>query len=194
MNLKLIKTPEPLTRPNDTCLILGDGRSAPQDMYSFLEWGVPHDVISIGRSINLYEGNILHWANVDGSDSKWWAEHLPLKNNGKMPLRHTIGELDWYDVIWDDGLPDGSAWHGSTALFAALIALQMDYHKIILAGCPLDEAGHWYHNDDQKGPIWEGGTYRRWLDFSEEDDAVRVRSMSGYTAKIVGHADRRWLG
>jgi hypothetical protein len=193
MNLTLVRTTIPLNRTNDIALVLGDGRSAPQDMYTFLEWKLPHDVISIGRSINLYEaGPIQHWANVDGADSKWWSEHLPGKNHGRVPCRHTLGELDWYDCIWDDGMPDGSVWNGSSALFSVLIALQMGYRRVVMAGCPLDTEGHWYHNDDVKGPVWRGEDYRAWLDFSQEDEAVQVRSLSGYTAKIVGYADRRW--
>lgn len=182
-----------MTRNHDTVLILGDGRTAPADMHRFLNHEIPHDVISIGRSVNLYDGDVQHWANVDGADSKWWAEHLPPKNSGRCPVRHTIGELEWYDCIWDDGLPDGTPWNGSSAMFATLIALHMEYRKIVLAGCPLDENGHWFSPENERGPIWEGGTYRAWLDFSQEDDAVRVRSMSGYTAKIVGEVTRSWL-
>ena len=193
MMLKLIKSPVELTRTHDTALITGDGRTCTHDIYEFLQYKVPHDVISIGRSINVYDGPIQHWANVDGADSKWWAEHLPLKNNGKVPLRHTIGDMPWYDVIWDDGLPDGTLWQGSTALFATLIALHMGYLKIVLAGCPLDENGHWYHDEDVKGPTWEGSTYRKWLDLSTDDDFSKVRSLSGYTAKIVGQVHRDWL-
>jgi len=194
VSLKLIKTIEPLTRNHDVVLITGDGRSCPSDIYRFLDWKVPHDVISIGRSINLYEGNINHWANVDGADSKWWSEHLPAKNGGRVPLRHTLGDIPWYDCIWDDGKPNGSVWQGSSSLFATLIAVYLEYRKIILAGCPLDEAGHWFSPENESGPTWEGGTYRAWLDFSNEDDAVRVKSLSGYTAKIVGEATKEWIG
>ena len=179
---------------NDTVLITGDGRTCLEDISDFVNWNIPHDIISIGRSINLITSRVHHWANVDGADSKWWCEHLPAKNDGKIPLRHTLGELEWFDCIWDDGLPDGTPWQGSTAYFATLIAIFMNYRKIVLAGCPLDENGHWYHDEVEKGPIWEGGTYRRWLDFSVDDDeAYRVRSMSGYTAKIVGQAYRDWV-
>lgn len=193
MRLSLTRAIEPPRKINDVALITGDGRSCPDDIFRFLEWKIPHDVFSIGRSVNLYEGRIHHWVNVDGADSKWWAEHLPAKNAGKLPARHTLGECEGYDVIWDDGQPDGAVWYGSTALFAVLIALYMEYRKIVLAGCPLDELGHWYFGEEHKGPKWEGATYRAWLDFSQEDEATKVKSLSGYTAMILGEANKESL-
>jgi hypothetical protein len=174
-------------------LITGDGRSLHSDMGKFFAWRVPHDVVSIGRSIKEYPGRVLHWANVDGADSKWWADNLPKRNNGDFPIRHSMGDLPWYDVDWEakDEIvftKEDSSWHGSSALFAVYVALALGYEKIILAGCPLDGRGHWWHGPEHSGPRWTGETYQAWLEFSLTPEAEKVRSLSGYTAVIVGNA------
>jgi hypothetical protein len=78
-------------------------------------------------------------------------------------------------------------WHGSSALFSVLIGLEMGYTRIYLAGCPLDSKGHWYFPDEDYGPRWTMETYQAWLDFMDTPEAQRVRSLSGYTAKMLGN-------
>jgi hypothetical protein len=174
-------------------LVTGDGRTLHRDLANFLVWKAPHDVISIGRSIKVYPGKVMHWANVDGADSKWWAEHLP-----GSPIRHTMGEQPWYDADWtiqdEYRVPWDDSWHGSSALFAALIALAMGYNRVVLAGCPMDVKGHWWQGEDKTpGPRWPGESYQAWFEFAALSDGARVRSLSGYTAAILGEPFREWV-
>lgn len=196
MKLEVSKYKKVFERGKDVILITGDGRTLPEDLGKFLSWNIPHEVMSIGRSINKYPGDVHHWANVDGADSRWWAENIPLKNQGEMPIRHSLGELAGYDIDWEiKDCPwgmDEILWHGSTSLFAAYISIAMGYQKVVLAGCPLDSEGHWYFGPEHKGPRWTGETYQAWLDFAREPEAQKVRSLSGYTAQIVGEAAREW--
>ncbi len=187
MRIKLHRAKVLLQRRNDVALVTGDGRTLPDDLERFLGRGVPHDVISIGRSINFYPGTILHWANVDGNESKWWAENLPLKNRGVLPIRHSLGDFDWYDVDWDDGKDKQAAWYGSSALFAVLAALEMGYQRIVMAGCPMDGEGHWFYGPEIKGPEWRPEDYQVWIDFARTDGAKRVKSLSGFTKEILCH-------
>ena len=190
MRLKIHASTVTLKRNNDLALITGDGRSLPDDLRTFLKWGLQHDVLAIGRSINLHPGRVGHWLNVDGADSVWWAEHLELKNDGKMPIRHTMGECKGYDVDWDDGRVTNEPWSGSTALFAVYVALEMGFQKIVLAGCPLDSKGHWFYPPEELGPIWTEETYKAWRDFSKTPEADRVRSLSGFTRETLGLATK----
>ena len=201
MKLKIHEAKVEVHPENDVALITGDGRTFPEDMKTFLDWKVPHDVMAIGRSINLYPGRVMHWANVDGSESIWWAEHLPIKNDGKMPIRHTLGECRGYDIDWDvidEPLWEKDAnvmWHGSTALFATLTCITLGYKKIILAGCPLDSKGHWYFDNlpNNTGPRWLPETYQVWFEFAKNSGSEKVKSLSGYTSQIVGMATKEWL-
>ncbi len=181
MDLQMIKCGKVnLKRDHDYLLITGDGRPLPCDIETFLQFHIPHDVMAIGRSIKAYPGNIKHWVNVDGPGSKWWAEHLP-----HPAVRHTIGECEGYDVIWDDSQPDGEPWYGSSALFATLIGLILGYKGIVLAGCPMDREGHWYFGEEHKGPEWREEDFEIWKDFARLPQAKRVKSLSGFTREVL---------
>lgn len=151
----------------------------------FLGHNIKHDVMAIAKSYKQYPGEILHWAMVDGNVHKWWAEHLPLVNNGGFPIRHTLGDCEGFDTLWDDGKSTDALWYGSSALFATLVALSLGYEQIVLAGCPMDNKGHWYFCDEYDGPEWREEDYRAWREFSETDEAKKVSSMSGFTKEVL---------
>uniref|UniRef100_A0A6M3KFL3 Uncharacterized protein n=1 Tax=viral metagenome TaxID=1070528 RepID=A0A6M3KFL3_9ZZZZ len=184
-------------------LILGDGDSMPSDLKTFLSWGIPHDVGALGRGIKDYPGKVQHWFNADGDSAIHWARNLP---NGLDTIKHSFGEIDGFDVDWDITQHDyhfdiitgekALRTHGSSALFGTFAGLHIGYEKIVLAGCPLDTNGHYYWPDKRKetlGPIWLGFDFMAWLDFAEMPEADRVRSLSGYTAKMIGEATREWV-
>lgn len=196
MRLKLVKAHKPLVTHNPIVMITGDGASLPEDVKRFRELCQEYDTACIGRSIKFVDPPVDHFVDVDCAESIWWAKNLPDKwRNG--PLRHTMGEMDGYDVDWEvEGCPwDQSevVWHGSTSLFAAMICLELGYKKVILAGCPLDRKGHWYFPPEHKGPNWTAECYIAWMDFSQQPEASRVRSLSGYTKIIMGDVTKEWL-
>jgi hypothetical protein len=190
-------------RGHSVLLITGDGRTLHEEMEKFFSWEIYHDAGCIGRSVKEYPFSVNHWFNADGPGSEWWAKNLPERAKGA--LCHTMGNIDGFDIDWDMEQPDyhyaeitGEHTvrnHGSSALFAALAAIAMGYKKIVLAGCPLDTEGHWYWPQKREtlGPIWLGLDYMAWLDFAQELDSYKVRSMSGYTAKIIGKASKEWI-
>ena len=119
-------------------------------------------------------------------------------------ITHTLGPVDGFDVDWEIEQDDYNyerltgergRLHGSSALFAALAGVAMGYDRIVLAGCPLDTGGHWYfepEGPETLGPIWLGVDFAAWIDFSLMPEARKVRSMSGYTARILGTARKTW--
>ena len=190
-------------RHSDRIVILGDGRSMPEDYGLVSGWRVEHDLGAIGRSIRATDGLAQHWFNLDGETAIAWGKQLKETSNNGL-LTHTVGPVDGFDVDWDVQQPDYNyerithergRFHGSSALFATLAAIEMGYRRIVLAGCPLDTEGHWYFEPmdaDTLGPLWLGIDYMAWLDFAKLETAKRVRSMSGYTADIIGKATREW--
>lgn len=184
-NAKVNPKPE-----NRVALITGDGRCLQKDLDTFLMWETPHDVFAIGRSINVCPGRVKNWVNVDGPECINWAENLPRKDNGKMPIRHTLGDVRGYDVDWDiidevKWAPDEEVkWHGTSSLFAVYVALALGYDKITLAGCPMDMKGHWFFPDDT-GPRWNGEEFMAWLEFAKTPESKIVQSLSGYTKQIL---------
>ncbi len=177
-------------------LVLGDGLSMPDDLGRFLSFKVKHDAASLGRSYQRYPGLIRHWFNADGTGAKQWAESLPQET-----IKHSCGDMPGFDVDWEvtqddyhhqDITGEAGRLHGTSSIFAALAAIEMGYGRIVLAGCPLDTKGHW-HSPDHYGPSWFGMDFMAWLDFAKEKNAAKVRSMSGYTARVLGSPDKEWL-
>lgn len=190
MNFRMVRCGKVnFKRENDNLLITGDGRTLPDDLAKFFHLQLPHDVMAIGRSIKMSFGEVKHWVNVDGPGSKWWAEHLP-----GQPIRHTIGECAGYDCIWDDGLPDGEPWYGSSSLFAALIGLTLGYKALFLAGCPMDMEGHWYFGKEHRGPEWREEDFEAWREFTRLPMPGIVRSLSGFTKEVLCQQNQRNRG
>jgi hypothetical protein len=80
-------------------------------------------------------------------------------------------------------------WGGSSGLFAVQVARHLGYDRIVLAGVPMDDSAHFNSPD----PLEKHERYRRaWLAHRAEI-APYVRSMSGWTSKVLGKPDFEWL-
>lgn len=200
---KLHKSNKAITPKSDVLLVIGDGRSMPDDLACFRGWNVAHDTGSIGRSIKHLGYDANHWWNADGETAIAWVQAIKAQSRNGL-VTHTMGEVNGFDADWDIEQPDyhfedithqKGRIHGSSAMFAALTGIELGYKKIVLAGCPMDHEGHWYfeQNRETLGPMWIGVDFMAWIDFAKEQEASRVRSMSGYTAKILGQAEREWI-
>jgi hypothetical protein len=181
-------------------LITGDGNTLKDDVREFESWGLPHDLYCTNRSLLFFERQIDHWAAIDIEESCWFSQNVNQKVEPDKPiLRHTIGECPVaYDIWWEMDY----AWEndfqrrvfvGNTGYFAILTALNMGYEKVVLAGMPIDGNPHWYEPEEKEGPNWNGLTYRQWMDFKmKHEKAGQVKSLSGYSAFILGHATKEW--
>jgi len=74
---------------------------------------------------------------------------------------------------------------GSSALMGVMAGLRIGYKKIVLCGCPMEGAN----------PNHPGADYSmfqsKWVEKREE--LFNVRSMSGFTADLLGEPTREWL-
>jgi len=185
---------------HDILLITGDGRTLPDDLERFLSWNLSHDVMCIGRSIQLYPGQVTHYSDVDADAGKWVVENLARTYPDKGdPVTHTLGDVEWFDIGWEvEDQPiqsDEVLWHGSTALFSVLVGLSLGYDRIVLAGCPMDSKGHWYFSEDVEPrglPKWTPESYQVWFEFAKHPKSYNVRSMSGYTKTLLAPATAEW--
>lgn len=161
-------------------------------------WEILHDTMCIGRSIKAYPFHVEHYVEVDADAGKWVLENLAKNHPDKgNPVTHALGQVEWVDVCWDSDdidIPlEDVRWHGSTALFGALIGLEMGYSCIILAGCPMDKNGHWYFGPGNKGPSWQYSDIVAWLEFQKCESAKAVKSLGGYTQQILGGVSKQWV-
>lgn len=188
---------------HDTVLITGDGHTLPDDLERFDAMKIPHDLYCVNRSIKAVKRPVTHWAAIDSEEAMWLAENLPPEAmpEGHRMVRHVIGICrGGYDYFWEVGkaTPDDAKslmmWCGSTSYFAVLSSIWMGYQKIILAGVPLDRGPHWYDPPDNlTSPKWVGEVYTTWMDFAQMSKAKKVRSLSGYSAFILGEPTKEWL-
>ena len=189
---------------SDTVLLTGDGHTLPNDVRAFEAFGVKHDVYCVNRSALYFQRPINHWGAVDAEESMWFSEHCngAIKPPGHTIVRHTFGDLGIaYDVGWEvdefeyETELQKHIWLGNTGYFGILTSIAMGYDKIVLAGMPMDGLGHWYeHPEDTPAPQWLGKCYQQWMDFKTKvADSVKVRSMGGYSAFILGEATREWI-
>jgi len=144
-----------------------------------------------------------HWAAIDVEEAVWFTRYSNSKNEDlKKPIiRHTIGQQSWaFDCYWQMDIDFENEFQrrvltGNTGYFAVLTCIQMGYSKMVLAGMPLNMEPHWYEPlDEPEGPNWNGWCYTQWMDFAMKvPEAKNVRSLSGYSAFILGEATKDWV-
>ncbi len=78
----------------------------------------------------------------------------------------------------------------SSGIFAAKVALEDGHDRVILAGIPMDrEAGHF-----TRGKEWaQRDSFTLGFEIAVPHLLDRVKSMSGYTRKILGAPSAEWL-
>jgi len=195
-------------RKCDIVLITGDGHCLAQDVKTFNSWAIPHDIYAVNRSLVFHERQVDHWAAVDIEETAWFTQHISGKiEPDKFILRHTLGEevkwgdvdsLGLFDVYWKMDYKFENDYQrrtfvGNTGYFAMLTAIKMGYKKIVLAGIPIDFGPHFYDPPEMDGPQWGGMTFAQWMDFKMfVPEADKVRSMSRYSAFILGTATKEW--
>ena len=176
-------------RIRSVVLIIGDGWCLPGDMAQFFRLSPErHDVFAVNRAINYYN-HCKHWGAADGDEAVYQATQLKMQHPGLC--RHTLmPEIPGFDVFWEPHDKPAEDWRGNAGLFAAEACVGMGYKKIVLAGVPMDNNGHWY-DPLLKGPVWKEDAYKRWKIFKET--LSPVRSMSGWTKKLFKGPTEKWL-
>ncbi len=179
----------------DILLILGDGSNVLKDIEAWYELsaGIPYDTMCVNYSAMICPHPFEHYAAGDAHmpDMQRVAKSLP-----KEVIKHAWnpGCLG-FDVRW---LKNGrGGWNGTSANLAFKIGLALDYTRIVLAGCPMDNSGNWYKpmipsndikaNKDHRHHLW------KWMEIACRPVGKFVRSMSGNTMDVLGCPTRNWL-
>ena len=174
-------------------IIVGSGRCVWDDLEKL--WPITDDVMCVNDMIIHYPGEIDHVFSCDGYMLKhWWdARRPPYRDQfKKIPQFHTVNN--------DQDVPKGyNLWAfaggGTSGLAACFAGIGMGYEHIVLCGVPIDNEGHyweapWGKTNFQReianstGQI-RGDGRRFWVNAKEKFNG-RVKSMSGYTKKLLG--------
>ncbi|MGB3833788.1 MAG: hypothetical protein WA975_18205 [Mesorhizobium sp.] len=177
-------------------LILGSADCVEEDAEAALALFDPDCVIAVNDMIARWPGSIDHAVTLHVENlPRWLKARAALQSDRPVTWSHTgcrgQGRLSQLaDNVLDD-------WSGSSGLLAVRVALELG-HAAVLCGIPMDSRRH---VPGQSATTWSGqpwpqgqiDTYRKgWLDHLDQI-APRVRSMSGWTAELLGTPDQDWL-
>lgn len=173
-------------------VILGDAAGVHDDFRSamavFRDAGAEPDAIAATNNIGIdWTGHLDYWATLHPLPCRDWpgmedalARRLKAGRNRPQTWAYKPGR--GVDRSTSD-------WGGSTGLFTVKVLLEEGFTRIVLAGVPLTQDPHYY--DDR--PWAEAKNFRsRWLR-NIEAISPYVRSMSGWTAEILGEPTAEWL-
>ena len=146
----------------------------------------PHMIVATNYAGTRHPGDLDAWVSLHPD---FFANALPRRLNAGMnkpllyaPAKHT--DTPGIKAV-------ASRWDGSSALYAAQIAMkQLKADRVILCGCPLDsEAGH----IAVPGAWGDPECYRAGFVAALPEIEHKVRSMSGWTADILGSPHPDWI-
>lgn len=135
-----------------------------------------------------YPGQVDHWATFHPEKMPDWITRRLVEG------RPHVAEL-W--TAAHKAVPAGLTFRrvdsrgGSSGLLAVFVALDLGADKIVCCGCPMEARGEHYHTP---GRWAEATKYRHaWERESIQARFERVRSMSGFTRRLLGVPDGAWL-
>jgi len=180
----------------DVLLIIGDGTHVLKDIeawYELAEGVVEYDTMCVNYGALVCPHEMQHYAAGDAHmrDMQRVAQSLPDSVSKHAWNPRAIG----FDVRWVRNGRGG--WNGTSGNLAYKIGLALDYTRIVLAGCPMDNSGNWYCDQIPEDDIKAGKDHRhhlwKWMEMSLRPIGRFCRSMSGNTRDMFGEPTREWL-
>ena len=181
----------------EVLLILGDGANLLEDIeawYNLAQGLVEYDTFCVNYSARICPHPFQHFGAGDAHmpDMQRIAKSLP-----KEVVKHAWNPGSYgFDVRWVRNGRGG--WNGTSTNLAFKIGLALDYTRIVLAGCPMDDSGNWYKDLIPKDDIKAGKNYHhhhlwKWMEIACRPVGRFIRSMSGNTADLLGKPTAEWL-
>lgn len=180
----------------DVCIIVGDSTKVLEDMgawYDLAEGIVAYDTMAVNYSALIIPHEFEHFAAGDA--------HMPDMRLVAKSLPESVTKHAWnagcydFDIRWVRNGRGG--WNGTSANLAFKIALALDYTRIILLGCPMDNSGNWYKKSLKEDDIKTKKDHRmhmwKWCEMATRPIGCFMRSMSGNTRDLFGAPTREWL-
>lgn len=192
----------------DSCLILGGANTVWRDvavLETLIDGYWPGVVIAVNDIGVIWPRRLDHWASVHPekmSTTVGWKNPRGGRH-GWAGLRESKG-LPSEPDIWSNahGRHHGKIdrvlqqWaSGSSGLFAVAVAYKLGMQRVVLAGTPMDDRGHFteslVHHPDQ---AWTSvRSHRKAWETHLPRLRERTRSLSGWTREVLGFPDLGWL-
>lgn len=173
-------------------LCVGSAACRDADLAAAAALGVVHGegwtLVAVNHTARDWPGHVDHWATFHCDLFPRWIRE---RAEAGRPAIDRLWTADHRVVPPGLTLERAANWGGSSGLLAVSVALQLGAERVVCCGIPLDhEQGH-YDNPQVK---WrEAGNYRRGFVAHQKDMGGRVRSMSGWTAELLGTPTAEWL-
>lgn len=160
-------------------LIAGTARCVWEDMNGVPE---PNAVMTVNDMVMYWPGPVKFAYSHDEKQLIHWKEgRRRCHTNAYGP----VGSLHTIEPCRVSGI---HAWPfpgmGSSSLGACYVALAMGYDSVVLAGCPLDDTGHFYDPPRMKSNFTREAPTDIWQKAAQIFQG-RVRSLSGRSREIL---------
>lgn len=182
------------------CLVLGGANNVFTDYERALQIGEFQGVVTINDFTTEWKGPITAAVSLHGDKWPIWLRtrknkglSLPERVYAHADIAKSVARHDPQVIThYFHHLYPEQKESGSSGLFATMIALEdLGFDKVVLCGVPMTaEARHYF-----KEQPWGGAANNRrgWIQ-AKQHLVDRVRSMSGWTAEILGKPTVEWLG
>lgn len=164
-------------------LVCGGASVVWDDLHRLREMGTEPDLVIAVNDIGAKFPHIDHWVSLHADRLPGWE-----RDRGGPKTWQTWTHSDPYDLC-DNHLPHEG---GSSGGYAVTVALHLGCERVVLCGVPLESRythyfpGQPFDEADRFRKEWvENGLVDKWMG--------RVRSMSGWTATMMGMPTREWL-
>ena len=173
-----------------TALVLGGANTVWADVQAALEIGEYSSVVGCNDVGIVWPGVMDAWVSLHGYNLRAWANRRQSKGLPPHAALYGHAEAPAVTHVTPYKFP-GQDHSGSSGLFALKVALiDLGFDRAVLCGIPMSPEGN--HFFDPRA--WEGAGHHQiaWLE-CQSQIKDRVRSMSGWTANLLGRPDTAWL-
>lgn len=169
-------------------LCLGGAKSVWEDLAAAkaLIGNRPHTVVACNYAGIQYAGRIDAWVTLHPERFQPWQEARAAK--GYNTDYRAFVHARRHNQAPAEAVPE--RWAGSSGLFMAQIALEvLGAAGAILCGVPMEASGRHIHWPGE----WGATKLYRPAFLKAQADGAAIRSMSGWTADLLGRPDAAWL-
>lgn len=165
-------------------LIIGGGRCVWDDLARFNDKAFGGTRMAINDIGQHYMGHIDHWATLHPEYMHGWLHYRQthVMSGDRPPLVHSDKAHHAVDYAWSLQTSGGTS-----GLLAVWVGILMGFDPITIAGVPMDGSGHYFDPPDySKTDFHQAHIRASWDWAATEIFDGRVKSMSGWTAKLLG--------
>lgn len=180
-------TVEVIERPRGCALVLGGARCVWEDVEAALSLGQFDGVVACNDIGAEWRGELAAWATLHPQNLPRWIKARS-GSGAPTPAEIVTHKQDKHTTRVVDYRWKGGTTSGSSGLYATKVALEM-FSRAVLCGVPMSDEPHFFDNKPWRAAHGFRPSWRVALPAI----ADRVRSMSGWTAQLLGKPTEEWL-